>query len=224
MSAESLAAIMASSTTAIAAAYQPPPCSSGKANTLANPPRNSIVTSSNLGRPLLYLDEVCSSSPPPPPPPTKRTRAPRAIRKSAYTAELKKEVRGAASGASGRIPDLMAMDKFLDSPLAVSRFNPAQFLDDFVFDNAPSFKLPEDREDRADRHWPPQSVDTSLETSPSSSVSAISPIGCSPFWPPPSADRSGSVWSPPVMPLDRSSPLESPLVDMFEKMRPFSFY
>ncbi|XP_034249796.1 uncharacterized protein LOC117650455 [Thrips palmi] len=225
MSADSLAAIMATSGTAIAAAYQPPPssaCSVG--NTLNEPPHNSIVTSANLGRPLLWLDEdfPVSYNTPPPPLPPKRQRAPRAIRKTAYTAAAA----SAASAADAKkqrpaVPDLMAIEKFLDSPLAVSRYNPVSFLEDFVFDNAPCHDLPHPKErvervDRVDRHWPPRSVDTS----PSSSVSAISPIGCSSFWPPPSADLSSPVWSPPAV-QDRASPTS--LVDVFEKMRPFSF-
>lgn len=220
MSAESLATIMATSGTAIAAAYQPPPCASTSQDgalgySLANPPRNSIVTSSNLGKPVLYLDEEfpVSYSCPPPPAPAKRQKAPRAIRKTAYS-DARKESAGAAgaAGPSGRLSDLMAMEKYLDSP------HSTPFLDDFVFDNSPSFIPRDDLPLHEDRPWPPRSVDTS----PSSSVSAISPIGTSPFWPASSA--SSSVWSPSVMPLDRSSPLETSLVDVFEKMRPFSFY
>ena len=201
MSGDSLAVIMSNAGgKAIAAAYQaaypaadaqPPPSA----------PRCSIVTSHNLGEPLLYPDDDEPLRAAPLPAPRRaqqqqQKKGPRAIRKTTHS-DL---------NLKNKVPDLKAMDKYVDSPLALSRFDPSPFLDDFVFDNAPSIGLQSELPQHEDRFWPPPS--RSVETSPSSSVSAISPVGTGPLWPPPG--RSSS-------PLDASS-----LVDVFENLRPFS--
>lgn len=249
MSADSLATIMAASGgTAIAAAYQALPCS----DPLGNPPRNSIVTSHNSGKPVVYPHESQPAAPVAAPPRFQQNRSgPRAIRKTTYSSNVNARK---TPNPVGRIPDLKDMEKYVESPLAISRYDPAPFLDDFVFDNTPTFSLqtevrknkeepwpkfdalakveeirwPEKLDDNMwptashksrfwsqdevskseERYWPPRSV----ETSPSSSISAASPTGMGPLWLPPDM----SIGS------DCPSPLETSLVDVFENMRPFS--
>lgn len=180
---------------AIAAAYQTPPPPAADTARSPGAPRCSIVTSHNMGEPVLYPDEssLCAHPLPTPRRAQQHKKAPRAIRKTTYSdLNLKR--------APAPLPDLKAMDKYVDSPLALSRFDPTPFLDDFVFDNTPSISLHNELQ-QEDRFWPPPS--RSVETSPSSSVSAISPVGTSPLWPP----------------VDRCSPS---LIDVFENLRPFS--
>ncbi|KAK3908826.1 Guanine nucleotide exchange factor VAV2 [Frankliniella fusca] len=258
MSADSLATIMASSGgTAIAAAYQALPCS----DTLGNPPRNSISTSHNSANPVVYPCEFTSPSEITPSRFQPNRSGPRAIRKTTYSSNINAKK---TPNPVGRIPDLKDMEKYVDSPLAISRYDPGTFLDDFVFDNAPICAAPKEDTKKDQKLWPTfegtsmvdesrwtsnlvpkndvvwPTVSTekdrfwsrdevlksdelywpprprSVETSPSSSVSAVSPIGIGPLWAP--LDTSfGS---------DRSSPMETSLVDVFENMRPFnsSFY
>lgn len=240
MSGDSLAMIMAASGgTAVAAAYQPPP-SPPLQDVLANPPRNSIVTGRCATPLLAYPDEDFRFG---------QTNRRLYNRRSGRKQEQKKAARAA---------DLKDdMDKYVASPLAVSKFDPNVFLDGFVFDNTPTYgqevseqpfwsnfeqKQGNDKshdksgqssgldfqhgydwlqnEDSqnddcfwsktAQKHndhwsqnegcrWP-----RSVETSPASSVSAVSPIGTSPVWAPP--DDS---------PLDLSG-----LSALFQSLRP----
>jgi hypothetical protein len=189
MTDDSLAIIMKNAGLDVSTYQAPLPPASGV-------PNCSIVTSHNIRQPVFSPDAEV----PAPSPRRAYKKAPRAIRKTTYPDLNLKMI--------PRVPDLKAMDSYVDSPLAMSRFDPAPFLNDFVFDNTPCINVKNDRCE--DRYWMPPS--RSVESSPSSSVSAISPVGSSPLWPPPGR-------SSPVSP---TSPLDSSLVDVFENWRPFS--